>query len=279
MNSDLIDMLEEVNVSSDMIAFLRQSGVKSVTDFAGLEISPEGLSKLLLASLKSDTIETKLQVGRVVLAWETARKNYSARRDVKAVCKAHGDTLELLPSDHNKLVQAYELSKGGMRIDSSLLPSCGLLESIFEQLDTGDMVAETLSLFISAKEESKDRKRGLMDPHFNITENGSFRRRTRRVSGTAPSDTEAYRAKFALLAAAWEMVRLSRNSRRAVQGYCAQVWVDHVEFILGPRVRLFEVSLEGNKRARASWDFVLDFDWYIRDEAAYTYEQATLTTW
>ena len=77
------------------------------------------------------------------------------------MCKAYGDTLELLASDNNQLVQANEISKGGMRIDSSFFPSCGLLESIIEQLDTGDMIAEPLSLFISTKEESKDRKRAL----------------------------------------------------------------------------------------------------------------------
>ena len=41
MNSDLIGMLEEVDVSNEMIAFLRQSGVKSVTDCAVSKSAPK----------------------------------------------------------------------------------------------------------------------------------------------------------------------------------------------------------------------------------------------
>ena len=248
---------------------LASSGITSVADFSGLQTNVEGMRRLLIRTfLFQETLEDMAQLSRICTVWETAKKEVAARTEVKAANKAHGDTVEMLRSEFQKLVESLEQCRGNALIDTDVLPGRGVVEDLLEQIEEGELVADSLAEVVCHRNEEFQRKKDAMEPQLSVRTNGTLRRKTRRITGKMPNNTEDFRERFRILHNAWELVALKLPRARAVRGLVHTTWGDHADWILGKEVAQFEISVRDRRTAPPTWDMVFEFEWYIRVRAA-----------
>ena len=180
-------------------------------------------------------------------------------------------------SDFTSLVESLEMARGlqviatdqdeDYRIDEELPARC-VLESILEQLETGNVEAHTWSEIVSLREEDRERRKGKAEPCFDIRTNGTFSKRSRRVLGRMPMDKDELREKFAIWCNAWDLLKIQGPSRRAVQGFNVSHLDAHLKWLFSERVLRRTITVGTKKTAPPTWDFFLEFEHRLRKEAA-----------
>ena len=102
---------------------LASGGVASVADFSGLQSDVEGMRKLLITLLFPETPEDVAHLP--ILDSQEGAEVPDANKD-------HGDAVEMLKSEYQKLVESLEKCRGDVVIDTDVLPSSGVVADLLE---------------------------------------------------------------------------------------------------------------------------------------------------
>ena len=89
---------------------MRMHGLLTVKDFANLETAAAEVRVMLkeLFTVADDAaLIDKLQISRVVGAWETARRRHTQAEQVAAVAKAHGQSMQMANSAYLSLLASF----------------------------------------------------------------------------------------------------------------------------------------------------------------------------
>ena len=279
MRRDLAFLLEDCRVSTVSIRSLEAEGLVTPADFAGLSTSERRVESMLKSTLGIRSgIREAVELSRIMEAWRTARKDVNAYAEARATTRAYGESLEMKTSDFTSLVESLEMARGlqeiatdqdeDYRIPDEELPARCVLESILEQLETGNVEAHTWSEIVSLREEDRERRKGKAEPCFDIRTNGTFSKRSRRVLGRMPMDKDELREKFAIWGNAWDLLKIQGPSRRAVQGFSVSHLDAHLKWLFSERVLRRTITVGTKKTAPPTWDFFLEFEHRLRKEAA-----------
>ena len=98
-------------------------------------------------------------------------------------------------------------------LTEKLLARC-VLESILEQLETGNVEAYSWSEIVSLRKEDRERKRRKAEPCKR-----HFQSRSRRVLGRMPTNKDELHEKFAIWCNAQDLLKIQGPSRLTVQGF------------------------------------------------------------
>ena len=91
-----------------------------------------------------------LQVGKLVAVWSAATARVTEAVKTKAIARAHGDTVDMPRAAYLQVLQVYQSTRADEgRAKDSELPARGLVESILEQLEDGELRAEKMNTIIS----------------------------------------------------------------------------------------------------------------------------------
>ena len=210
-------------------------------------------------------LDGKIPSFEVLRSFQDAKPKVAATVTVRATVRAHGDKLEMAAGDFENLAALLEVARSGKKVPYDQLPGRAMGEDILDRLEAGSVIAEPLAEIVSCKDEEKVRSKGALEPLLSIAEDGTVRRRARRVLCVQPTTFEVPRKKYVILANAWDMARLRGRSRNAVQRYDPSAYRSHANWLLGQDVAEFEAEIGPDVTMPTD---VLTCEWNVRKEVA-----------
>ncbi len=260
---DLKLLFEEHDVPKDVAEILGHLHVRKINVFARLEADETGLRRYLQEEVGLDgTGENRAITAMIVSCWDAARDKPKKISEHAAMAQADGRPKEL-----QRAVQ-LDLRKTLVELIGTVTdadyPGYQYLNFRLEQLEEGELRAETLDEVISSEAELKF---GNEDFNIDFTRTGGMKLKRHRVRGTMPAenDTEALRGKYRLMKNHWLVVRLRHPSHRALHDLTDKTFSDHVEFLLGEDVlKLTAKDDGGNVIGKITWRAFLHYEWEMR---------------
>ena len=264
MGSELVLLLESAKVPTDVIAKLGELGYSDMDTFSHMECDPKGVRTLLKEDVGLDPAKStqhRSMTARVLAAWDSAQKRSSKMREEDAAQRA-GDLPRHMPkSKHLELTRAYKSAHRELKDRER--PAPAYLDWRYEQVEEGELKAESLSEVIHTEEAKDDEWGGT-----RVNPDGTIRLMKARSTGKTPDNPEGLREKIELMGVAWEYVRLRFPGKPYLQGLVAQDWTDHVKWLLSEDVYAYTVKdSTGTLSYRPSWATVLELDYRVRRRA------------
>ena len=105
-----------------------------------------------------------------------------------------------------------------------------------EQLEEGELSAESLTEVV-APVDVKDDNLELM-----LSTGGKLRTKKGKQEVPPPRDSEDFRHRYKTMAACWAMVKCRHPHRSFLKDLTEHMWRDHVDWLLGPKVRGFKIK-------------------------------------
>ncbi len=257
VEGELLRILEDAEVGSEVRALFGHFGISKVRSFARLEPDESSLRELLKRDFEfGETIAERISMAHVLVAWDAAKDRVKRQAEVATEARVHGTTPELPKSDSNSMRMAYEGVHG--EISDALYPSNDYLKTKLDQVEDEIYEAEPLTEVISrdnAAADGSDVTLTLVPTALRVS------KVKHRIA--APRDTEQFRARLRTMAMCWELVRMRYPERKSLQGLTHQTFVDIVDYILGELVWQFR----GPSEQQVTWMDVLEYEHQIRKRA------------
>ncbi len=257
VEGELLRILEDSDVPSEVRALFGHFGITKVRSFARLEPDEQAIRELLKRDFEfNETIADRVTMAHVLVAWDAAKDRVKRQAEATTEAKVHGTTPELPKGEGNSMRLAYETVHG--EIPDSLYPSNDYLKSKLDQVEDEIYEAEPLTEVVSrdaAASDSSDVALTLVPSALRVS------KVKHRIM--APKDTEQFRARMKTMSMCWELVRMRYPERRSLQGLTHQTFVELVEYILGEMVWQFR----GPGDQQLSWVEVLQYEHEIRKRA------------
>jgi hypothetical protein len=95
---------------------------------------------------------------------------------------------------------------------------------------------------------------------------GSFKLKRGSHKVVLPVDSEALRRRVRLLGVSYALAKIQNPTRAWLATASQDVWLDHLDYVLGPRVWGLKFSAAGMEFTLA-WSIVLEYEWSLRREA------------
>ena len=133
------------------------------------------------------------------------------------------------------------------------------VEQRFEEVDHGDLKAESLKEAVSRDEVTEDPTSATTDT------DGTVRIKRGRSEVKMPSNSEELRRRIRILAVTFVLARLKHSRRAYLADATLDIWNDHCDFVLGETVvNLKTSSADGKIVHRPDWKQVFTYEFEIR---------------
>jgi hypothetical protein len=195
----------------------------------------------------------------VVDCWEAAKKRITERDSLEAEQRASRLPVTIPVTEHVAMRLDFEKEHGRKKNDE--YPAAPYLEARFEQIDTGDLLAENLQDVVS-RDEHQDDPQGA-----SIDKDGRLRLKTVMKKVSLPRNSEELRSRIKIMGITYTLAKKKNPNRQWLQDATPDIWVDHLDYMLGKRVYGFSIKKEGEAVHSPSWQLVLSYEHQIRKEA------------
>ena len=282
MDPELHYLIEARKIDLDIIAMISHNGLEDLVTFHKWDDSPEKVREAIIKDLKLDpdaSPKHRAMVARIVAAWEATGKRISARDTEEAEQRTTGSAM---PKTVPKAVY-LEITRTFGRVHRELpdkeQPAKSLVEKRFEQIEEGELIAETMKEIVTKSEESEDAFGGC-----TISADGTLKLKRGRAESTVPAKPEELRAKLKVLSILWEFVRLKFPKKFMVVGtakdpeYSMSIWSEYADWLLGDEVYENVVHSDGgNMKYRPAWSTLLELDYQVRRRAYKVMNEENIT--
>ncbi len=274
LDTGLRHMLEEALIGEDVIAIVSHLHAKTIAGFARIETDEKGFRDWC----REDVGLESRGVGRGLIAslvnvWIAARQRVERETAVQAEDRAQGRKPELPRSTQLDLRRSYQSLAG--ELEDRQYPSQAYINSKLADLEENELVAEALDEVTSRQDELE--QGGGEEYEVDFARRGAVLKRQKLV-GTLPSTTEGLREKMALMRNCWGIMRMRHGGRGYLHGLQEDVWIQYVEFVLGPHVYKHEIKDDGGRVVkRLTWQQVLRFEHEARKWAFRKVNQGACT--
>ena len=264
MSSELVFLLESTQVPRDIIAKLGELGYTDMDTFSNMEVNPKEVRTVLKDDVGLDPAGGaghRAMTARIIGAWASAGHRTTKQREEDATQRATDLPRHLPKSKHLELTRAYTAAHRELRDRER--PAPAYLDWRFEQVEDGELKAESLSEVLNKEEANDDEWGGA-----RVNPDGTIRLLRARSTGKTPDCPEGLRDKVKLMGVAWEYVRLRFPSKPYLAELVAQDWTDHVEWLLGEDVYGYVVKDSAQTISyRPSWATLVELDYRVRRKA------------
>ncbi len=212
----LVFLLEERRVPRPVIAAVGGDDVLTVAQFAKTGRNEEGFYSWLEEDIGikvTDQGGRSLQA-RMADAWEAAKRHKEEGETMAGRTRAMGLQPELQKGDQVALRKQYRELAG--TIDDDEYPSYSYLNNRLEELEEGELVAETLDEVTTRQMELRQPTDHLGGIAWN--KKGEPILKKGKVRGSLPTDTEGYRRAYRIMKHHWALVRLRQGDRPFLRG-------------------------------------------------------------
>ena len=264
LSSELLYLMESNGIPSEVAAKFGELGYTDVQTFAHLEEEATPFKEALKTDLTlhaSDGPQHRALTAKIVATWTSARHHSDREQKEQAEQRAIDMPKHLPKGKHLAMQKIY--TSVHKKLPASELPAPSYLDWRLDQIESGELAAESLAEVINKDEAPAEEW-----ANARIGGDGSFRFVRSRGKGRAPTGPEELRRKVKLMAVAWEMVRLNFADRGYLQGLSSEDWSSHVDYILGDQIHGAKIS-DSTKTITYSppWNIVLEYEFRVRQNA------------
>ncbi len=221
-----------------------------------------------LLGIKSDTIEGVAQIASLQAAWASVRIFQVAQEKANAENRLMGIPNAVRSSDYTTMKLSYE--RLHEKTPDARLPGITLIERLEAEIEEGVFTAPHLNEIPSKAEvtEASKAKNDSLGLAITFTSTGAKMTQPVRVKLNMPSCTEELRDRIRLLEAAVEFIKIRSPLSAIFSSSNAKVWKDHLEYILGPKVRGRTCNdMQGKVAKVPEWELILHYEYAIRAKA------------
>ena len=268
LSPDLQYILSERNVTVEVQLQLSQIGFFTIGLFSSLADDRASMRIILGTDFGLDPSEAglanaaklqrRIEMSRMIDSWETCRTRQEKEQELAAEQRASRLPLSIGKNTHVQLRQRFENEYGEHR--DTCWPAQTMVERRFEEIEEGSIRAEPLTEVVNLEEAQEDPFGAVLD------KDGAIRLKKAAKKVAMPSDSEELRARMKLLSVSYQLARYQHSTRPWLQTCTPQVWMDHVDFVLGTQCYGYVLEVAGH-RITPTWNTVLGYEHQIRKKA------------
>ena len=261
--TDLVYLFGRHEVNTRLQALFFHSGVKSLDTFAHFAKDVSDLQSVMKDSFGLDpatSLDHRAQASAVICAWNNAKTRSHKAAELEAEMEVRQWTKPVSGSDYVAMRSAFEAKF--WKMDDRETPSKEYLEKKLEDLESGELRAESLTEVVSKDEVEPD---ALM-PVWDKTGNLSVRKGSSSVP--MPSNPEGLRRRLTIMANAMIMLALRHTNRREFTFVTPGTFEKYKAYLLGDFVLGLTAKNENNETIGVPpWPLVLSYEHAIRKRA------------
>ena len=261
--SELIYLLDKEEISYGTQCKLYHVGVRTLGKFASLCTDPADLKTVCKEDLGLDGasgIKERVEVAGLVCAFINAQQRTSKKAEYEGELDARHITKEMGKSEFLSMKTAWE--KKWWPLEDRETPAKCYLERRAEELEAGEMRAESLQSVLNREEDDPDLLQPVWDPTGNV------RLRRGSVLVNDPENPEQLRRRLELMGIALMMLATRHTNKQGLQGITPQMMHTYCAYLLGEFVwEMVAKDPEGHTIAVPNWALVLSYERAIRKKA------------
>ena len=268
LSPDLQYILAERGVSLEVQLKLGEIGFVTIGLTASLADDRSSLRDILNTDFDLDptaaglTAEDKLkrrvEVARMIDSWEACKTRQEKESELAAEQRASRLPLTIGKNTHVQLRQRFEREYGAKKDRN--WPAATMVERRFEEIDEGSLRAEPLTEIVSTEEAQEDPFGAILD------KDGAIRLKKAAKKVDLPPDSEQLRIRLKILSTSFMLARYQHSTRPWLQTCTPGIWLEHVDYVLGPEVYGYSITIEGVK-VSPSWSVALAYEFQLRKKA------------
>ena len=262
-SSDLKYLFARENIPEDTQAAFFHIGILTTSNFASFAESHADLKEVLKTSFGLDSatsLEQRVRIASIVTAWDLAKKRTEKQAELEGDYDSKKLVKPLPMSEYSGMLAAFQ--KRWWDLDSESTPARCYVERRSDDLESGDMRAESLTTVLQRDQEDPD----VLTTTFDATGKLLIKKGTNSIA--EPSNPEALRRRVKLLGYTLIMLSLKHTNRTFLQGLNPQLFEEFLSYILGEHVYgLTGKSSEGFTISSPSWQQILIYEYQIRKKA------------
>ena len=257
-------MLESKKIPSEVMAKISEHDVTELTTFTHIADSQASLRSWAKEALGLDTATAPAHattVAKLVASWEASKKRIAKQDDQEADARASGMPRQTLRGKHLEMRAAYTTKYNNKeKLSHGEIPSATYVDSLLDQLEDGELIAEPLTE-VTSLEENRDEQ-----APSEIAWGGSCLRLKRtKKEVPMPTATEGLRHRHRLMSVKWLMVKTKFPSQRKFQDVTENTFPALTNHILGEKVMgLTFKDASGKVVGGPSWFQCMDYEMQIR---------------
>ena len=193
-------------------------------------------------------LKRRIAQAKVLNAWQAAKCRADEKNKAEAKQRTSGMPISVTQGEHVSLCQSFEKAFG--RMEDEGFPASGVIERRLQEVEQGNPTAEILSDVASSAEVSADAGNIVLDA------DGTFKMRRSTQKVPLPNDSEELRRRVRLLGHTFTIAKLQNPNRPWLATASSEVWLKHLDYVLCPRVWVWNLGGEGRHRSPL-WQVVL----------------------
>ena len=212
--ADLSYLFDDASVDTGIQAKFSEIGYRTVRIFSRIAETIPEFKEVLKNDITLDpgaSPANRLATANLINCWEAARTRNEMQLKQQAEQKVNDLPIPISRAQHLVITSAFHHRHRELTEKES--PSPSLVEALLEQVEQGEIVAEKLSTSMS-KESSSGEPFGAC----KVQPDGTIKFSKGKAESTMPNITEQLRARYKLLARAWEFVRIKLPTKTLPPG-------------------------------------------------------------
>jgi hypothetical protein len=198
-----------------------------------------------------ERITRRTQAAAVIDCWEAAKRRVDEKDKLAASQVASRVPTTLPKSEHLALRKRYENDFGA--VPDKGYPCPTLIEKRFQELEEGEVTADTLTEVISREDTVEDPLGAFFDTA------GIVRVKRQGQKGSMPSGSEELRARIRMLGITFQLALLKHPNKPWLSTASPNLWLLHLDYILGEDVFLMKFN-----GMQPPWTLILSYELQIR---------------
>ena len=266
LSAELRYMLDDRNISQTIQAGLARSGFRTMGLLSAIADTRAEIREMAKTEFGLDTtaanLTNEVKMSRrqacaaLIDVWESCKRRNEELDKQASEAKASKLPMTFPKSDISTLRTRYEAEYG--KKEDSHFPADSFIEKRFQEMEDGEIKADSLDIVVSREECAEDSFTPALDKEGRI----KVRNVNKKVP--LPRNSEEYRSRMKLMAVTFVLAAYKHPNRAWLKTAKPSAIQDHVDFILGEDISGFTYESEGGRSVPVPWTLVLSYDFQVR---------------
>ena len=259
LEPDFHGLMERKAISEAIQATLSNAGVKSIGIYSVIGETAQDVRQFATDHCNLDRGWQVVEIAGLIDLWNACKTRMITRHKAEAEAVSSAMPPPLNKTEAQDLKSKFETLH--YLLEDKVAPSIGTLESLFEQMDSGELKVMSLVQFLSREDQETEPLAATID------KSGTVKVKKGHGEGKPPKSGEELRQKIKLLGHCYIFVQLKYPNRHILRNIGPNLFNKYADFLLGEHVAgLRARNSKGETVSTPSLDLVLSYEYQVRKQ-------------
>ena len=259
LDPDFHGLMERKGISELIQARLSNAGVKSIGIFSVIGETAQDVRQFAVDQCHLERGRQVVEIASVIDLWNACKSRMITRHKAEAEAVSSALPPPLNKTEAQDLKSKFETLH--YELEDKVSPSIGTLESLFEQMDSGEMKVMSLVQFMSREDQETEPLAATID------KSGTGKVKKGHGESKPPKSGQELRQKLKLLGHCYIFTQLKYPNRQVLRSIGPNLFSKYADFILGEHVAgLKAKNSRGETVSAPSLDLVLSYEYQVRKQ-------------